>query len=80
MRRWRLHGEQQWRRMGVSFTLGAGYFETVRLARCRRTCDEPGCDQVIQQDEPYVDYWTTRGHERHEAYCVAHAPVAVELA
>jgi hypothetical protein len=65
--------------MGVSFTLGAGYFETVRLSRCRRTCDEPGCGQVIQQDEPYVDYWTTRGHERHEAYCVAHAPVAVEI-
>jgi hypothetical protein len=34
---------------------------------------------VIAKDEPYVDYWTTRGHERHEAYCLAHAPVAVEL-
>lgn len=78
-RRWRVLGQSDWQALGKPFSLGAGFVQTVAISRAQTRCDEPGCGQLLLPGDVYVAYWRVHGVRRQEVYCVAHAPVTVEL-
>lgn len=82
IKHWRILGQLTWVSLGQAFPLGAGYRQSVESARSLVPCLEPGCEQTIAPGQVYVAYWRVHGtakQGRPETYCLAHAPVAVEV-